>query len=159
MRHPKTILSLGLAAGLALASPLFAGDTTPLEGDAPAAPTCPASSCSGARPMDLVDTAVAAGSFQTLVTAVKAAGLVDVLKGDGPFTVFAPNDAAFAKVPGATLEGLLADKAALAEVLTYHVVPGRVMAADVVGLDWAPTVSGSALRIETREIKQLIYQR
>ena len=80
---------------------------------------------------DIVDTAVAAGNFSTLVTAVKAAGLVETLKGAGPFTVFAPTDAAFAKVPKATLEGLLADKAALTKVLTYHVVAGKVMAADV----------------------------
>ena len=80
---------------------------------------------------DIVDTAVKAGNFTTLVTAVKAAGLVDTLKGPGPFTVFAPTDAAFAKVPKATLDALLADKAALTKVLTYHVVPGKVMAADV----------------------------
>ena len=86
----------------------------------------------GSAKSDIVDTAVAAGSFNTLVTAVKAAELVDTLKGAGPFTVFAPNDAAFAKVPADTLKGLLADKAALAKVLTYHVVPGKVMAADVV---------------------------
>ena len=80
---------------------------------------------------DIVDTAVAAGNFSTLVAAVKAAGLVETLKGAGPFTVFAPTDEAFAKVPKATLEGLLADKAALTKVLTYHVVAGKVMAADV----------------------------
>ncbi len=73
---------------------------------------------------DIVDTAVAAGDFNTLVTAVKAAGLVETLKGEGPFTVFAPTDAAFAKVPTDTLNALLADKAALANVLTYHVVAG-----------------------------------
>lgn len=80
---------------------------------------------------DIVDTAKAAGSFKTLVTAVQAAGLVDTLKGPGPFTVFAPTDAAFAKIPKAKLDALLKDKAALAKVLTYHVVPGKVMAADV----------------------------
>jgi uncharacterized surface protein with fasciclin (FAS1) repeats len=152
MRHPKTLLSLSLAAGLALgAAPLFAGDTTSPGTDAPVAPTCPASTCSKGDAKDIVDTAVAAGSFTTLVTAVKAADLVEVLKGDGPFTVFAPNDAAFAKVPGATLADLLANKAELAKVLTYHVVPGRVMAADVVKLDWAPTASGSALRVEVKD--------
>ncbi len=80
---------------------------------------------------DIVDTAVSAGNFKTLVTAVKAAGLVDTLKGAGPFTLFAPTDAAFAKIPKADLDALLKDKAALTKVLTYHVVPGKVMAKDV----------------------------
>jgi uncharacterized surface protein with fasciclin (FAS1) repeats len=80
---------------------------------------------------DIVDTAVSAGQFNTLVKAVQAAGLVDTLKGKGPFTVFAPTDAAFAKLPAGTLEALLADKQKLAQVLTYHVVPGKVTAADV----------------------------
>ena len=80
---------------------------------------------------DIVDTAVAAGSFTTLAKALTAAGLIDTLKGPGPFTVFAPTDAAFAKIPPAKLNALLADKAALTKVLTYHVVPGRVVAADV----------------------------
>ncbi len=85
----------------------------------------------GAMAQDIVDTAVKAGNFKTLVAAVQAAGLVDTLKGPGPFTVFAPTDEAFAKIPKATLDGLLADKAALAKVLTYHVVAGKVMAKDV----------------------------
>ena len=80
---------------------------------------------------DIVDTAVAAGSFKTLVAAVQAAGLVDTLKGKGPFTVFAPTDAAFAKLPAGTVDALLKDKAKLAKILTYHVVAGKVMAADV----------------------------
>lgn len=80
---------------------------------------------------DIVDTAVSAGSFNTLVAAVKAADLVDTLKGPGPFTVFAPTDEAFAKIPKADLDALLADKEKLTAVLTYHVVPGKVMAADV----------------------------
>ena len=86
-----------------------------------------------ARAADIVDTAVAAGSFNTLVTAVKAAGLVRTLKGKGPYTVFAPNDAAFAKLPPGTVESLLKNKAKLATILKYHVVPGRVKAADVAG--------------------------
>jgi uncharacterized surface protein with fasciclin (FAS1) repeats len=98
---------------------------------------------------DIVDTAVAAGDFETLVTAVQAAGLVEVLKGDGPYTVFAPTDEAFAKLPEGTLESLLADKEALTKVLTYHVVPGKVMAADVVKLDSAKTVQGQEVRIDT----------
>ena len=84
-----------------------------------------------AHAADIVDTAKSAGTFNTLVTAVQAAGLADTLKGPGPFTVFAPTDEAFAKVPKAKLDALLKDKAALAKVLTYHVVPGKVMAADV----------------------------
>ena len=98
---------------------------------------------------DVVDTAVKAGNFTTLVTAVKAAGLVDTLKGPGPFTVFAPTDAAFAKVPKATLDALLADKAALTKVLTYHVVPGKVMAADVKA-GKVKTVQGQELTITTQ---------
>ena len=86
-----------------------------------------------ARAADIVDTAVAAGSFNTLVTAVKAAGLVKTLKGKGPYTVFAPNDAAFAKLPPGTVESLLKNKAKLATILKYHVIPGRVKAADVAG--------------------------
>lgn len=98
---------------------------------------------------DIVDTAVAAGQFNTLVTAVKAADLVDTLKGEGPFTVFAPTDEAFAKIPQETLAGLLKDKPALTGVLTYHVVPGKVMAADVVKIDSAKTVQGQSLTIDT----------
>jgi uncharacterized surface protein with fasciclin (FAS1) repeats len=96
---------------------------------------------------DIVDTAVAAGSFNTLATALKAAGLVDTLKGKGPFTVFAPTDDAFRKLPAGTLEKLLADKAQLTKVLTYHVVAGKVMAADVVKLKEAKTVEGSMVKI------------
>jgi uncharacterized surface protein with fasciclin (FAS1) repeats len=95
---------------------------------------------------DIVDTAVGANQFKTLVTAVQAAGLVEVLKGSGPFTVFAPTDEAFAKVPKETLEALLKDKAALGEVLKYHVVPGKVMAADVVKIAEAKTVQGKPVK-------------
>jgi uncharacterized surface protein with fasciclin (FAS1) repeats len=97
---------------------------------------------------DIVDTAVAAGSFKTLVTAVKAAGLVDTLKGKGPFTVFAPTDDAFAKLPEGTVEGLLKDIPKLKAVLTYHVVSGKVMAADVVKLKTAKTVQGQEVKID-----------
>lgn len=96
---------------------------------------------------DIVDTAIDAGSFNTLVTAVQAAGLVETLKGEGPFTVFAPTDAAFAAIPEADLNALIADKAQLTAVLTYHVVAGKVMAADVVGLSSATTVQGSDIDI------------
>jgi uncharacterized surface protein with fasciclin (FAS1) repeats len=97
---------------------------------------------------DIVDTAVGAGSFSTLVTAVKEAGLVETLKGKGPFTVFAPTDEAFAKVPKETLAALLKDKEKLTAVLTYHVVPGKVMAADVVKLKSAKTVQGGEVTID-----------
>lgn len=97
---------------------------------------------------DIVETADAAGSFTTLLAAAEAAGLVDTLKSDGPFTVFAPTDDAFNALPAGTVEGLLADPEALAEILLYHVVPGRVLAADVVGLTSATTVQGSTIAIE-----------
>ncbi len=97
---------------------------------------------------DIVDTAVSAGNFKTLATALQAAGLVDTLKGPGPFTVFAPTDAAFAKVPKAQLDALLADKAALTKVLTYHVVPGKVMAKDVKA-GKVKTVQGAELTLAT----------
>ena len=102
----------------------------------------------GAMAQDIVDVAIKAGSFKTLVTAVQAAGLVDTLKGPGPFTVFAPTDEAFAKVPKATLDALLKDKAALTKVLTYHVVPGKVMAADVKA-GKVKTVNGQELTVKT----------
>ena len=105
---------------------------------------------------DIVDTAVAAGSFNTLVTAVKAAGLVDTLKSDGPFTVFAPTDEAFAKIPKAKLDALLADKEALKKVLLYHVVAGKVMAADAMNLTSAKTVEGSSARISKMGGKVMI---
>lgn len=100
---------------------------------------------------DIVDTAVAAGSFSTLVAAVKAADLVDTLKGEGPFTVFAPTDEAFAKLPQGTVEDLLKpeNKAKLQTILTYHVVPGKVMAADAMNLTQAKTVSGDSFTIST----------
>jgi uncharacterized surface protein with fasciclin (FAS1) repeats len=97
---------------------------------------------------DIVDTAVAAGSFNTLVTAVKAAELVDTLKGNRPFTVFAPTDDAFAKLPNYTVEGLLKDIPKLTAVLTYHVAAGKVMAADVVKLKIAKTVQGQEVKVD-----------
>ena len=102
---------------------------------------------------DIVDTAVAAGSFKTLVAAVQAAGLVETLKGKGPFTVFAPTDEAFAKLPAGTVESLLKpeNKEKLVAVLTYHVVPGKVMAADVVKLTEAPTVQGSKAKVKVAD--------
>ncbi len=97
---------------------------------------------------DIVDTAVSAGSFSTLVAAVKAAGLVDTLKGKGPFTVFAPTDDAFAKLPAGTVDSLLKDVPKLKAILTYHVVSGKVMAADVSKLTKATTVQGTDVKID-----------
>jgi len=97
---------------------------------------------------DIVDTAVSAGSFSTLVAAIKAAGLVDTLKGKGPFTVFAPTDDAFAKLPAGTVDSLLKDVPKLKAILTYHVVSGKVMAADVSKLTKATTVQGTDVKID-----------
>lgn len=104
---------------------------------------------SAANAKDLVDTAVSAGNFKTLAAALQAAGLIETLKGKGPFTVFAPTDAAFAKIPKAQLDALLADKAKLTAVLTYHVVPGTVLSKDVKA-GTVKTVQGSALTVSTK---------
>ncbi len=114
---------IALAASTTLAAPAFAD----------------------AHSMDIVDTAIAADNFETLVAAVQAADLVDTLKGEGPFTVFAPLDEAFAALPEGTVEGLLADPEALASILTFHVVPGKVMAADLTDGMVATTVNGGDL--------------
>ena len=103
---------------------------------------------SAANAKDIVDTAVSAGDFNTLAAALKAAGLVDTLKGKGPFTVFAPTDEAFAKIPKDQLNALLADKAKLTAVLTYHVVAGSVMSKDV-HAGMVKTVQGSSLTVST----------
>jgi len=105
---------------------------------------------------DIVDTAASVKDFSTLVTAVKAADLVGALKGEGPFTVFAPTNKAFAKIPQAQLEALLKDKAALTQVLTYHVVSGKVMAADVVKLSQAETLQGEPVKIAVIDGKVMI---
>ena len=132
-RNVKVVL-LGVAGALTLALSLatYAGPTS-------------------APSKDVVDTAVAAGSFKTLATALQAAGLVDTLKGKGPFTVFAPTDEAFAKLPAGTLEDLLKpqNKEKLAAILTYHVIPGRVLAAQVIEMNSAKTVNGQSLTIST----------
>jgi len=114
------------------------------------------SSVAFAQEKDIVDTAVAAGNFKTLVTALTEAGLVDTLKGAGPFTVFAPTDAAFAKIPKKDLEALLKDKKKLTRVLTYHVVPGKVMAADVLAMkdgSKVKTVEGQSLTLHIADGK------
>lgn len=107
---------------------------------------------------DIVDTAVAAGSFNTLAAALTAANLVDTLKGEGPFTVFAPTDEAFAKLPDGTVEDLLKPENLdqLTAILTYHVVPGKVMAADVVGLSEAPTVNGAMIPVSVMDGKVML---
>ena len=105
-------------------------------------------SAAAVQAKDIVDTAVAAGDFKTLAVALEKAGLIDTLKGKGPFTVFAPTDAAFAKVPKQDLDALLADKSKLVAVLTYHVVPGSVMAKDVKP-GKVKTVQGSDLTVST----------
>ena len=111
------------------------------------------SDCSAAK--DIIDTAVAAGNFKTLAAALTAAGLVDTLKGDGPFTVFAPTDEAFAKLPAGTVADLLKpeNKSKLTSILTYHVVSGKVLAKDVVKLTEAKTVQGSSVKITVSDDK------
>ena len=110
------------------------------------------------RAKDIVDTAVSAGSFKTLAAALKAADLIETLKGDGPFTVFAPTDKAFAKLPEGTVADLLKpeNKAKLVAVLTYHVVPGKVMAADVVKLTTAKTVQGCEVTVKVDGDKVMV---
>ena len=128
------------SAAVAAAALLIAGPAGAQMSDDPsAAPT-----------NDIVSVAVNAGSFNTLAAALEAAGLVETLQGEGPFTVFAPTDEAFAKLPEGTVEALLADKEKLTAILLYHVVPGRVMAADVVKLDDATTANGQDVRIKVR---------
>jgi uncharacterized surface protein with fasciclin (FAS1) repeats len=100
---------------------------------------------------NIVETAASAGTFNTLVKAVQAAGLAETLSGKGPFTVFAPDDEAFAKLPAGTVESLLKDTPKLKDILTYHVVPGKVMAADTVGITSAKTVEGKELRIDSKD--------
>ena len=116
---------------------------------AAAASTLATTAFADGHSMDIVDTAVSAGSFTTLVAAVEAAGLVETLKGEGPFTVFAPTDEAFAALPEGTVESLLADPEALAAILTYHVVAGKVMSTDLSDGMMATTVNGAEITIGT----------
>ena len=138
MLNTLKVVSIAVAATFAISAPAFA-EHHAKPGEAKHAAKATA---------DIVDTAVAAGSFKTLAAALGAAGLVDTLKGKGPFTVFAPTDEAFAKIPKADLDALLKDKAKLTAILTYHVVPAKVYAKDVKAGD-APTVNGQALKITT----------
>ncbi len=137
--------SVLIPPGLTLPAPVV---TT---GPSTVAPAVPAAGLK-----DIVDTAVAAGSFKTLAAALTQAGLIETLKGPGPFTVFAPTDAAFAKLPKADLDALLANKKALTDVLTYHVVAGRVPASQVVSLTSAKTVNGATVKISVRDGKVLL---
>lgn len=135
-----------LAAGAATLAAAALG-TSAIAADLSQGVPTEASQPQQAATADIVDTAIAAGSFNTLVTAVQAAGLESTLRSAGPFTVFAPTDAAFAALPAGTLEALLADPATLADILLYHVVPGDVRAADVVGLTSATAANGDAIGI------------
>jgi uncharacterized surface protein with fasciclin (FAS1) repeats len=137
MRTPIRVAALVLALGrVAVAC-----------GDDDTTTTTAAATTTEAMAMDIVDTAVADGRFTTLATALTAADLIDTLKGEGPYTVFAPTDDAFAALPEGTLEALLADIPTLSDILLYHVVPGKVMAADVVGLTSATTAQGTDIAI------------
>ncbi len=141
-------ISISSAAAFSLAPAMAGGCSSKSSKDASPSKASAVMS-QAATSQDLVAVAAGAGSFQTLVAAVQAAGLVDVLKSKGPFTIFAPTDEAFAKLPEGTLEALLKDQDKLAAILTYHVVPGKLMAADVTGLSKAKTVQGQEIRIES----------
>ena len=152
------LLSLLLVAAFTLAACAVPAQPTSAPAPAAIATSAPAEPTAVPEAMtkDLVDTAVAAGSFTTLATALKAAGLVDVLKGEDNFTVFAPTDEAFAALPAGALEALLQDPEALKAVLLYHVVPGKVMAADVVKLTSAKTVNGQSVKIAVNDGKVMV---
>ena len=128
-------------------TPVAATEAPPTEAPPTEAPSASAEAMTG----DIVQVATEAGSFKTLLTAAEAAGLVETLQGDGPFTVFAPTDAAFAALPAGTLDGLLADTEALKKVLLYHVVQGAVTADQVVGLTSADSVEGSPIAISVKD--------
>lgn len=145
---PTTVRSLAIALALGLATPLaFAAQPS-------AATSAPAKRASA----DIVDTAIAAGQFKTLAAALTAAGLVETLKGPGPFTVFAPTDAAFAALPAGTVDNLLkpVNKDQLVALLTYHVVPGRVPAARVATMKSATTVNGAKVGISAKSGKVMV---
>ncbi len=145
MRSISLVLS-ALVIGTALVGCAAEGSNT--EAKSPQTTSTDVSSAPKAT-KDIVDTAIAAGKFNTLVAAVKAAGLVDTLKSPGPFTVFAPTDDAFAKLPAGTVDALLKDKAKLTAILTYHVVSGNVPASQAMTMSSAKTVEGKDLAIKT----------
>jgi uncharacterized surface protein with fasciclin (FAS1) repeats len=148
-RNLSPVKSVLLATIIALAGSTWARPQPAARAADTPAPTAP---------RDIVDTAAAAGSFKTLAAALTAAGLVDTLKGPGPFTVFAPTDEAFAKLPAGAVDNLLKpeNKDQLIKVLTYHVVPGKVMAADVVKLNSAKTVQGESLAFKVSGGKVMV---
>ena len=148
----RTIL-LSVAAVAIVVSACSTTAATP----APATPA-PATAAPSMAPAmgDIVDIATSAGSFKTLLTAATAAGLVDTLKGEGPFTVFAPTDEAFAALPAGTLDGLLKDPEALKQILLYHVVSGKVTADQVVNLTSADSVAGPAIKIAVKDGKVML---
>ena len=160
MRSITTLtVTLALAATAALAGcnnkkpedkPAAAPAPAPMPpAPTPPAPTPPAPTPPPAAAKGILDVAAEAGTFKTLAAAIEAAGLVETLRGPGPFTVFAPTDEAFAKIPKADLDAILADKAKLTAILTYHVVAGKVMAKDVATMKTAKTVNGAELTIDT----------
>jgi uncharacterized surface protein with fasciclin (FAS1) repeats len=147
-------LAIAIAACSAAASPTVAPTTAPAPTAAPTTAPMPSSAPSASAATmakDIVQTATEAGSFKTLLTAATAAGLVETLQGKGPFTVFAPTDAAFAALPAGTLDGLLKDPAALKKILLYHVVSGAITADQVVGLTSATSVEGSPIAISVKD--------
>ena len=169
MKRSLTLLVPALAVAIAACSgaatptavPTAASSPSPAATAAAAPSTVPSASAAppstvpsasaAAMGKDIVETATEAGSFKTLLTAVKAAGLVETLEGEGPYTVFAPTDAAFAALPAGTLDGLLKDPAALKKILLYHVVSGSVTSDDVVGLTSATSVEGSPIAIAVKD--------
>ena len=158
MKRSITLLVPALAIAIAACSAASSPSTSPTGASTAgpasttaASPSMAPSASAAAMAKDIVQVATESGSFKTLLTAVKAAGLVETLQGKGPFTVFAPTDAAFAALPAGTLDKLLADKEALKEVLLYHVVAGGVTADQVVGLTSATSVEGSPVAIAVKD--------
>ncbi len=153
MMH-RTLGAITLAA-LAACSPAKKDEAPAADSTAMAAPAATPDAAAPA-PKDIIETAVAAGSFNTLAKALTAAGLIETLKGTGPFTVLAPTDEAFAKIPAKDLEALLADKAALTKVLTYHVIAGNVPASQVTTLTEATSLEGSKIAIKVVDGKVML---
>ena len=158
MKRSIALLVPALAIAIAACSGAASPSAVPTAASTPspaattsAAPSAMPSASAAAMAKDIVQTATEAGSFKTLLAAVKAAGLVETLQGKGPFTVFAPTDAAFAALPAGTLDGLLKDPAALKKILLYHVVSGAVTADQVVGLTSATSVEGSPIAIAVKD--------
>ena len=148
---PALAIAISACSTAATQTAVPAATSTPSPAATAEAPSAMPSESSAAMTKDIVETAIEAGSFKTLLTAVEAAGLVETLQGDGPFTVFAPTDEAFASLPAGTLDGLLADPEALKKVLLYHVVSGSVTADQVVGLTSADSVEGSPIAISVKD--------